>query len=675
MRSWSSWSSWPPDDERTGQALGLAVMAGRWAISGPPSKLPSYLDAAAAGVAKMAGRRFAILTSSGSSAIVLALQALGMGPGCRVALPATTWVGCATAVLRTGAEPVYLDAGATNPCASATTLAARVDAVLAIHTYASQVDVPALRALLPGVPVVEDCSHSHAARTPDGATLESLGDLSIFSFQASKVLPAGEGGAIVTDDAETASSLLALATDSRKLVTPPDLRALNRLEAAHGLHGANHAMSEFSAAVLWAQLHSLPEFSVRRANGLRLLADRLGGALVFDSASAASGGFYGVPFRPRRPWRDGADAAIAQVWKTCGARLDRVYPPIPYSPLYRPATVPTYRGRGMHDTSKPAGTAFPNASRWHREAIVLPHALFLAEPAALTALAYALEMVGGAAGLSAVRHTPPSRRREIGVIVVTTGQRDTLVQALAGVAAQHDTGPCSVLLLCDDRDGSAARVPGLVAAAGLPRQLPVRRLTLGGSTGDDPVTRVARLRNVALNWVDAPLIAFLDDDNTWEPDHLETLVDLMQSSGAPAVHSWRRLVDIDGAPQVPNTFPWLRDPAAATARYALLRAAGVFSAGSDVVRDRASLPIGGIDHGMVDLGEWLFKRRLFDLVRLDTTWSPEELRNTVGEDDKLLRRLRELLVPMACTGRPTLRYRLGGFTNADAATAMERGSA
>jgi len=674
------WPSWPPDeDERTRQALGLTVLAGRWAISGPPSRMPSYLDAAAARVAEMSGRRFAVLTSSGSAAIVLALQVLGVGPGSRVALPATTWVGCATAVLRTGAEPVYLDACVTSPCADAAYAVAQVDAVLAIHTYASQVDVAALRTALPGVPIVEDCSHSHAATTADGAPLGSLGDLSIYSFQATKVLPAGEGGAVVTSDQETAARLMALATDSRKLVAQPDPHALNRLEAARSLHGANHAMSEFSAAVLWAQLQNLPGLAARRTEGLRYLADQLDGtlgSLVFTPASAASGGFYGVPFRPQQRWRDGVEAAVEQVREACGARLDRVYPPIPYSPLYRPATVSTYRGRGGHDTSRSAERDFPNASRWHHEAIVLPHALFLAEPVALTALADALDRVVGTPAQRPAPSNALSRQREISVVVVTTGQRDTLVQALAGIAAQHYPGPCSILLLCDDRDGSAARVPGLVAAACLPVRLPVRTLTLRGSTwGGDLFTRVARLRNTALDWVQAPLIAFLDDDNSWEPEHLASLVDLMDSTGVPAVHSWRRLLDVDGTPHVPDTFPWLRDSGAAAARYALLRDAGVFTVGSDVVRDRASLPVGDSDYGMVDMGEWLFNRRLLDLVRFDTTWSGDDLRNTVGEDDKLLRRLRELLVPMPCTERPTLRYRLGGFTNGVANTPIKTRSA
>ena len=227
-------------------------------------------------------------------------------------------------------------------------------------------------------------------------------------------------------------------------------------------------------------------------------------------------------------------------------------------------------------------------------------------------------------------------------------------------------------MLCDDGEGAADRVPSLVAAAGLPGEILVRRVTLALDLGTGPgnvFSRVALLRNTALCYVTAPLVAFLDDDNSWEPDHLASLVSLKTKTSALAVHSWRRLFTLEGGPYVPFTFPWLASPDAAAARFALLTEAGVFERGSDVVRDGASVLVAGGDHGMVDMGEWLFDRRVFDLLRFETEWTPEELAAGIGEDDKLLKRLRELLIPLHCTERATLRYRLGGFTNTFGATA------
>ena len=671
VSSRESWPAWPPKDERVGRTLSFAAVAGRWAISGPPSSLPSFLAAVAPRVAALAGRRHAVMTSSGSSAIVLALQALGIGPGHRMVVPALTWVGCATAVLRTGAQPVFLDAGALSPCTPSELTDIElppVDAVLAVHLYASHVDIPALRERFPGVPIIEDCSHCHGSFTLARRPLGSLGDVSIFSFQATKILPAGEGGAVATDDADMAARLLALGTDSRRVVDEPGPDALNCLQPAHLLHGANHAMSEFSAAVLWEQMHRLADLSARRALGLRLLATQLdpaAGGLVFDETAAISGGFYGVPYRPVRPWRRDKGEIMLRIREECGARLDRMYPPVPNSPLYRPETVAAYRlGTGdMDERRRPT----PNAVRWHEEALILPHALFLAGESELTALSQALHRAAtGAAQAPATSNRRGRELRMVDVVVVTTGVRDTLAEALRSVVAQDYPGPCSMFLVCDDRYGVGARVSDVMRAVPGPDRLTVRRVSVaedGQSLPIDPYARVAVLRNLALSLVTAPLVAFLDDDNAWEPEHLSSLIDLMDETGSPAVHSWRRLYSPEGQLHVPISFPWLLDQSAAAAKFDLLLRGGVFEANSSTVRDRASIPVGGQDLGMIDMGEWLLERWVLDLVGFDAGRTPADSADGIGEDDKLLRRLREMLMPIRCTELATLRYRLGGFSN------------
>jgi hypothetical protein len=197
-------------------------------------------------------------------------------------------------------------------------------------------------------------------------------------------------------------------------------------------------------------------------------------------------------------------------------------------------------------------------------------------------------------------------------------------------------------------------------------RLTVRRVSVaedGQGLPIDPYARVAVLRNLALSLVTAHLVAFLDDDNAWEPEHLSSLVELMDATGAPAVHSWRRLYTPDGQPHVPVAFPWLLDRSAATAMFDLLLRVGVFEASSSTVRDRASIPIGGLDLGMIDMGEWLLERWVLDLVGFEAERTPADSADGIGEDDKLLRRLRDMLVPIRCTERATLRYRLGGFSN------------
>lgn len=244
------------------------------------------------------------------------------------------------------------------------------------------------------------------------------------------------------------------------------------------------------------------------------------------------------------------------------------------------------------------------------------------------------------------------------MIVLTRGTRRSLAAALRSIGRQDYAGPMSVLVVADRperRLGVALRgrrpVRGSVVhvqARGVPRST---------------VTHVARLRNLALAHVDAPLVAFLDDDNAWDNDHLSSLFTALSGSGACAAHSWRRLVDPRGHETVPTRFPWLPAGPGERDAFAACRALGVMSARDSVVRDAASLPWRGHDFGMVDLGEWLFRRRTLQGIGFATAYSDRERAHRVGEDDKLLADVRERRLKVACSARPTLRYRLGGFSN------------
>jgi glycosyltransferase involved in cell wall biosynthesis len=249
---------------------------------------------------------------------------------------------------------------------------------------------------------------------------------------------------------------------------------------------------------------------------------------------------------------------------------------------------------------------------------------------------------------------------EITVVVLTRGERPALRDALASVVAQDHCGPVRVLVVVD---GSA---PATVSLVTLPARVHVETVVVSGTSASlegSAIERVSRLRNLALALVASPLVAFLDDDNAWSPDHLSSLWRAMRESGAPAVHAWRVLEDGAGCEWVPDRFPWLPEGDEERMAFARYRSAGVFGVSDGVVRDAVSVRVDGEEHGMVDMGEWLFDRALLSWLRFDTHYTPDDLRRRVGEDDKLLERLRALGIATACTRRPTLRYRLGGFSN------------
>lgn len=641
---------WPETDEATMRATSVALLSRRWAVASPQSAFPSAIDRVERHLADAFGRDHCVTTSNGSSAIVIALEALGIGPGDVVLVPATTWVACATAVLRVGARPSFIDAASDRPLMDAFDDAPDVAAILAVHLYASQLDVEALRRRHPRARVIEDVSHCATATDARGRILGGSGDISVVSLQATKVLTCGEGGAAFTDDRELAEKLSALRTDSRVRAEAPFGAVPLR---AGTIQGANHALGEVPAALLDEQLARLDEQKRRRAEGaaqfVRLARDA-GLDPVADEAALACGSFYGIVLRLGR---DVESFDFERVREQSGVACGRVYAPVPHSPLYRPETIPAFAD-ARHDA------VWPHAEAWHRESIVLPHELFLARPARIRLLVdelcRATEPVRARAAVTVMREPAP----ETAVIALTHRHpRRRLRDALGSLVRQDHRGPIALHVVHHD-EAPREELAGIARDA---MTIDVAGFDVESLRDAPSIVRVSTLRQLALALVRSPRICFLDDDNVWLSDHLSSLHALQARSGVPAVHSWRQLVDDDGAPVFPDRFPWLPPGPLEREVYEVCVRNGLLDAGSNVVRDRASVPVGDADHGMVDMGEWLFDTALLRALGFDCDYSAAELERRVGEDDKLLARLRTLGVPTACTERASLIYALGSAFN------------
>lgn len=657
------WPLWPQVDERTIQSVSASLFARRWSISGPSSCYVSFLARAEADFAHIIGRRYCIATCNGSSAIVIALQALGIGPGARVLIPATTWVGCATAIHRTGASPVFVDAREDSPCMSVSSLQEidpeSIDAILAVHLYASHEDVGRLRRWAPRAKVIEDCSHCHGAADGNGRILGTLGDISIFSFQATKILTCGEGGAALTDDQELAERLAVLRADSRRARHGSYSEA--DLEPAQLMHGANYALSEIQAAVLCDQIERLRSQNAIRAHGAKALCDRLRDTplrVVGDSVAFESGAFYGVVVSGiQSVWGQDVDQdyVIHAVERAVGARCHKVYPPVPAGPLYLPNSNPSYL------TSSVSHGRYPHSERWQREALVIPHQLLLAQPHTIHALADALAaptLQASSRRRGSVQ--PAAAHPSVTVVVLTRGRPERLAEALGSIAKQDYEGFLGVLVFGDNAT-YVSEVSDTFST-----KFPLTKVMIDGwleEANKSPFKRVPVLRNISLHLVETQLVCFLDDDNLWESNHVSSVVATMTATGVPAAHSWRRLAYVDGCDWVPNDFPWLPPGLESNALYQIYLDAGVFARDDPCVRDVASLMVGDRDLGMVDMGEWIFEKFLLDLVSFDQIYSETDVAMRVTEDDKLLQRFRSLGIPIACTSEPTLVYRLGGFSN------------
>lgn len=256
------------------------------------------------------------------------------------------------------------------------------------------------------------------------------------------------------------------------------------------------------------------------------------------------------------------------------------------------------------------------------------------------------------------------RDEPVDVFMVTHGRRNTVEAAAQSVLGQHYNGPITLWVFEDDGYAMRTWCEALQRQADVAleyRSVPVP----SGCADAHPLQRVARLRNHAIGFSSAPLVAFIDDDNLWAPNHLASLARAMRRSGAVAAHSWRVLIDATGRAVIPERFIW-RHPSDPTSSslFQIYRQKGVVSADDAIVRDRVTIVENGEDFGMVDMGEWLLRREIFDDFRFDEKYSPDEIAMMVGEDDKFLAHLRTARVATICTEQATLNYRLGGFSNA-----------
>lgn len=205
------------------------------------------------------GVRYALATSSGSAALFCALAGLGIGPGDEVILPAFSWFSCYNAVVLQGALPVFCEIDRSldlDPDDFARNISERTKAVLLVHyqggpaRMAEILDIAATR----GIKVLEDGAQSIGARYR-GRYCSTLGDVGTFSFQGNKIVCAGEGGMLLTDDPVLFER--AVRYHDHGHVRPVFTAQLGHPAALPMFPGNQYRMGELAAAVALAQFDRL----------------------------------------------------------------------------------------------------------------------------------------------------------------------------------------------------------------------------------------------------------------------------------------------------------------------------------------------------------------------------------------------------------------------------------
>ncbi|MEQ8320928.1 MAG: DegT/DnrJ/EryC1/StrS family aminotransferase [Rhodospirillales bacterium] len=226
--------------------------------------------------------KHAVATTSCTTALHLALTAMGIGPGDEVIVPAFTWVATANVVRQCGATPVFIDVMSDTYNIDTEKVPAllteRTRAIIPVHLFGLCADMDALKSLLPDhVLILEDAACAVGAKYK-GKSAGSLGDAAAFSFHPRKMVTCGEGGMVTTDDDILAHKMRVLRNHGASI--PEETRHLSaRPYDMPEFHecGFNYRLTDIQAAIAIPQLRKLDALlDFRRtiaAQYQRLLAD------------------------------------------------------------------------------------------------------------------------------------------------------------------------------------------------------------------------------------------------------------------------------------------------------------------------------------------------------------------------------------------------------------------
>jgi dTDP-4-amino-4,6-dideoxygalactose transaminase len=260
--------TWPQHTEVDARRLREVLESGNWGGYPFPNTLA---DQFARQFAAFQGARYGCAVANGTIALLVALQAAGIRFGDEVIVPAYTWDGTAAAVLFAGGVPVFADIDPDTYCLAVEevrkAITPRTLAVIPVHLAMRFADMDPLLELASHhhLTVIEDCAHAHGGQYK-GRGAGSMGDAGCFSFQSSKLMTAGEGGAVITSRLDLFELVQSFTNCGRASLTD---------EFQRRVVGSNYRITEFQAALLLGQLERLPELAERRARHAALLSAAL----------------------------------------------------------------------------------------------------------------------------------------------------------------------------------------------------------------------------------------------------------------------------------------------------------------------------------------------------------------------------------------------------------------
>ncbi len=365
---------WPCYDEKERQGL-IEVLESRVWWRTPGTRTPKFEQE----FANYHQARYGIAVTNGTAALEVTMAALEIGPGDEVILPDFTFVATASAVLFAGAVPVLVDIRPDTYCidpdAVEAAITERTKAIIAVHMGGHPADLDRLTEIARkyNLKLVEDSAHAHGSEWK-GHKIGSIGDAGTFSFQASKLMTAGEGGIVITNDPE----IERLARSIHDCGRMP-----GEWFYSHFIYGSNYRLSEWQGVILSAQLSRLPEQTKVRSKNAGILDRELA---MIEGITPQSmdprctvNGHYAYIFHYDRSAFDGVPTErFLQALNAEGFPTQASYPPLHELEVFKSGA---FRSRlsGSQRDRMPGflSAGFPNTARGAWETVWLPQTVLL----------------------------------------------------------------------------------------------------------------------------------------------------------------------------------------------------------------------------------------------------------------------------------------------------------
>jgi dTDP-4-amino-4,6-dideoxygalactose transaminase len=382
--------AWPYYDNKEEQALKEVLESRIWWRT-PGTKTLEFERA----FARFHGARHGIAVTNGTAALEVTIAGLGIAAGDEVIVPNFTFVATASAVLFANALPVLVDVDpetyCINPDLVEEAITARTKAVIAVHMGGHPADLDRLKAICRRhrIALIEDSSHAHASEWR-GQRIGTFGVAGTFSFQSSKLMTAGEGGVIISNN-------------DKFEVQARSVHDCGRMPGkwfySHFIYGSNYRLSEWQGAVLCAQLGRLEEQTRRRHENARVL-DRLLGDIPgltpqkLDERCTRNGQYAYIFHMSKKEFAGLSTERFIEAMNAEGIPNQASYPPLHQLEMFRNGK---YRSRlsGKQATQKHVfrKQKFPVTRRAAWETVWIPQPALLGDEEDMHEIAAALSKI------------------------------------------------------------------------------------------------------------------------------------------------------------------------------------------------------------------------------------------------------------------------------------------